>query len=127
VRVTFGPEDAGAGQRMGAVILQNISNRTCTVFGYGGLQLLDAQQRPLPIGLTREPPAPTLLRLAPGGKVEKDIRFTVIPSGDGTCPVPASAQVTPPDETDHQVVPWPYGPVCGAAVMGRAYRPSGAG
>jgi hypothetical protein len=109
---------------MGAVILRNIGNRTCTVFGYGGLQLLDAQQRPLPIGLTREPaPAPALLRVAPGGKVDKDIRFTVVPSGNGKCPVPTSARVTPPDETDHQVVPWPYGPVCGA-VMGRAYRQS---
>jgi hypothetical protein len=125
--MTFGPLEAGAGQRMGVVILRNISKRTCTVYGYGGLQLLDAHQQPLPIGLTREPiPPPTLLRVPPGGKVDKDIRFTVIPSDTEKCPSPAAAQVTPPDETDHLVGPWPYGPVCGA-VMGRAYRQSVAG
>jgi hypothetical protein len=122
VSVAFGPEDAAAGNRMGTVVLRNTSSRTCTVFGYGGLQLLDAARKPLPNGLTRDPsPAPVLLRLSPGAKAYKDFRFGVVPSGSGTCPTPAYAQVTPPDETDNLLVRWPYGPVCGA-VMGRSYQ-----
>ncbi len=121
VAVTLGPEDAGAGNRMSAVVLQNISRRTCTVYGYGGLQLLDPAKRPLPNGLTRDPsPAPVLLRVAPGGKVYKDFRFGVVP-GAQKCTTPAWVQITPPDETDNHLERWPYGTVCGP-VMGRSYQ-----
>jgi hypothetical protein len=62
-----------------------------------------------------------LLRVAPGGKVYKDFRFGVIPSGSEKCPTPAYAQITPPDETDNRLVPWTLGTVCGD-VMGRSYQ-----
>ena len=122
VSVAFGPQDAGAGSRMSTVVLTNTGARTCTVYGYGGLQLLDASKRALPNGLTREAsPAPVLLRVAPGGKVYKDFRFGVIPTGSQQCPTPAYARITPPDETDNQLVPWTFGTVCGD-VQGRSYQ-----
>ncbi|HEV7656982.1 MAG TPA: DUF4232 domain-containing protein [Mycobacteriales bacterium] len=122
VSLAFGPEDAAAGSRMGTVILTNTSKRTCTVFGYGGLQVQDAQGKALSIALTRDAtPAPVLLRLAPGAKAYKDFRFGAVPSGTGACPTPASAAITPPDETDNHVVTWPYGPVCDD-IQGRAYQ-----
>jgi Protein of unknown function (DUF4232) len=122
VSVAFGPEDAGAGSRMSTVILTNTSTRTCTVYGYGGLQLLDAGKHALPNGLTREAsPAPVLLRVAPGGKVYKDFRFGVVPSGSEKCPAPAYVRITPPDETDNRLVPWTLGTVCGD-VLGRSYQ-----
>ncbi|HEY6744970.1 MAG TPA: DUF4232 domain-containing protein [Mycobacteriales bacterium] len=117
----FGPEDAGAGNRNATVVLTNKGGRTCTVFGYGGLQPLDAAGKPITtLKLTRQPPAPTLLRVAPGAKVYKGIHWTVMPSPGETCSIPASAQVTPPDETDHITLKWPFGTVCGT-IDGRAY------
>jgi hypothetical protein len=121
----FGPVDAGASNRNATVVLTNRGGRTCTVFGYGGLQPLDAAGKPIAtLTLTRvSPPAPALVRVAPGGKVYKDLHWTVIPSPGEKCSSPASAQVTPPDETDHITLRWPYGTVCGT-IDGRPYAKS---
>lgn len=118
----FGPQDAGAGNRNATVVLTNKGGRTCTVFGYGGLQPLDAAGKPITtLTLTRvSPPAPALLRVAPGGKVYKGIHWTVIASSGQKCVSPVSAQVTPPDETDHITLKWPFGSVCGT-IDGRPY------
>lgn len=118
----FGPEDAGAGNRNATVVLTNKGGRTCTVLGYGGLQPLDAAGKPITaLTLTRvTPPAPALLRVAPGGKIYKGIHWTVVPSTGQKCVSPASAQVTPPDETDHITLTWPFGTVCGT-IDGRPY------
>ncbi len=117
----FGPEDAGAGNRNASVVLTNKGGRTCTVFGYGGLQPLDAAGKPITtLTLTRVNPKPTLLRVAPGGKAYKGIHWTVIASTGQKCVDPASAQVTPPDETDHITLKWPFGTVCGM-IDGRPY------
>jgi hypothetical protein len=120
----FGPEDAGAGHRTASVVLTNKGGRTCTVFGYGGLQPLDAAGQPITtLTLTRVSPQPTLLRVAPGGKVYKGIHWAIIASTGQKCVSPVSAQVTPPDETDHITLKWPFGPVCGT-IDGRPYTTS---
>jgi uncharacterized protein DUF4232 len=117
----FGPEDAGAGNRNASVVLTNKGGRTCTVFGYGGLQPLDAAGKPITtLTLTRVNPPPALLRVAPGGKVYKGIHWAVIARTGQKCVSPVSAQVTPPDETDHITLKWPFGTVCGT-IDGRPY------
>ena len=117
----FGPEDAGASNRNATVVLTNRGGRTCTVYGYGGLQPLDAAGKPITaLKLTRATPGPTLLRVAPGGKIYKGIHWTVIPGPGEKCFSPASAQVTPPDETDHITLKWAYGTACGT-IDGRPY------
>jgi hypothetical protein len=119
---SFGRQDAGAGQRYTTIVLGNRSGRTCTVYGYGGMQPLDSAKRQLPVTLTRDRSRrPTPVRLAPGSQVSKVIHWTVVPSGAQECPRPAYAAVTPPDETDPIVIAWPFEEVCGGRIDGFPY------
>jgi hypothetical protein len=114
--------DAAAGNRYATLRLTNRSQRTCTVFGYGGLQPLDAAKKQLPITLTRDTgKPPTLVRLAPGASVGRTIHWGVVPSGSQPCPTPAYASIIPPDETDPLVIAWSLGPVCGGRIDGWPY------
>ena len=112
----------GAGQRYATLSLTNTSARTCTVFGYGGLQPLDAAKKQLPITLTRDTGRPPkLIRLAPGASVGRTIHWTVVPSGSQPCPTPAYASIIPPDETSPLVIGWSLGPICGTTMDGWPY------
>ena len=117
----FGPADAGAGQRQGTVILQNRSTRRCTILGFGGLQVLDAARRPLPVTLSRVGPPAVLVRFGPrSNQIGKTITWGAIPAGR-TCVRPVYVLVTPPDETDPLTARWPYGAVCSGQIAGFAY------
>jgi hypothetical protein len=114
--------EPGAGQRYATLSLTNTSDRTCTVFGYGGLQPLDAAKKQLPITLTRDTGRPvTPVRLAPGASVGRTIHWTAVPSGSQPCPTPAYASIIPPDETSPLVIGWSLGPVCGDKMDGWPY------
>jgi hypothetical protein len=114
--------DPGAGQRYATLSLTNTSARTCTVFGYGGLQPLDGAKNQLPITLTRDAGRPaTLVRLAPGASVGRTIHWTAVPSGAQPCPTPAYASIIPPDETSPLVIGWSLGPICGGKMDGWPY------
>jgi hypothetical protein len=118
--LAFGPGGAGAGQRQGTVILQNKSARRCTLFGFGGLQVLDGARRALPVTLSRVG-TPTLVRFGPrSNQIDKTISWTAVPSGAG-CVQPVYVLVTPPDETDPLTGRWPYGAVCGGRIAGSPY------
>lgn len=121
--------DAGAGQRYAELVLRNNGPQPCTVYGYGGMQLIAANGAPVPTDLEREPnPRPSLVHLAPGATTRAKLHWTVVPTGDeptnGPCePEPASVRVTPPDEKAAQTVPWEHGPICDhGRIQGSAYR-----
>ncbi|MER7014000.1 DUF4232 domain-containing protein [Saccharopolyspora sp. NPDC000359] len=121
--------DAGAGQRYAELTLTNSSGETCTLYGYGGLQLVDASGHPLPTDAKRTPnPGPSLITLAPGESASATLHWTAVPHEgeptDGPCaPTPSRLEVIPPDETDPLAVTWNAGPVCGfGTIDGTAYH-----
>jgi len=109
---------AATGHRYARLVLTNVSGHTCTVYGYGGLQLATASRQPLPTIQRRDPThPPRLVRLAPGGKASSVLAWGVVPSGSepvtGPCePQPSLLLVIPPDETTQLAVPWRSGSVC---------------
>ncbi|GAA4612221.1 DUF4232 domain-containing protein [Saccharopolyspora hordei] len=121
--------DAGAGQRYAELTLTNSSGETCTLYGYGGFQLVDANGQPIPTNAVRTPnPGPSLITLAPGESASATLHWTAVPHEgeptDGPCaPTAARLMVIPPDETDALPVTWTGGPVCGfGTIDGTAYH-----
>lgn len=123
---TIRPADAGAGNRYATLVVT--AKSACTLYGYGGLQLVDAQGKPTPTNLIRTPnPGPALVSLQPGQTAHKTLHWTVVPTGDepvtGPCEPPsAGATVIPPDETQPFTVVYDFGPVCDKGrIEGSAY------
>jgi hypothetical protein len=111
------PGSPGAGQRYAVLVLTNLSSRTCWVYGYVGMQLLDGAGHPLPTNVVRNPASPATVTLGPGDTAFALLHWAAI-NGPGDSPSaqcqpdPASVQVTPPDETTQLVIPWSYRMVC---------------
>jgi hypothetical protein len=125
---TVAPSDAAAGNRYAELVVTNRTRRACTIYGYGGLQLVAADGRPTPTKLTRVPdPGPGMVTLPPGGTAAKMLHWSVVPSGTepvaGPCQPPsAGARVIPPDDTRAFAVRYEFGSVCsGGLVEGGAY------
>lgn len=120
---TIGAGDAAAGNRYATLSLRNKSGRTCTIYGYGGLQPLDATGKQLPVTLKRDASAggPRLVRLSPGSAIGRTIHWGAVPTGDAKCPTATSATVIPPDETDPLTVRYDFGEVCGSTIDGTPY------
>ncbi|GAA4836719.1 hypothetical protein GCM10023201_27030 [Actinomycetospora corticicola] len=96
-----------AGQRHTTVTWTNVSGATCTMFGFGGVDL-DGPPNPTygpTYSLPRSSVAPQTVRLAPGEKAHTVV--TWLP-GDWT---PTKLVITPPDETHSAVLDWPGGGV----------------
>jgi hypothetical protein len=106
--------------------LVNRSSRTCTVYGFPGLLLLDSRHAPVPtdvlwgVSTTKQ-----TITLRPGAAASSTAYFSPdVPGvGDNTSPSPGTVwtcepvsayiEITPPDETSHLVVPVaPPTPVC---------------
>jgi hypothetical protein len=106
--------DAAAGSHYAALVLTNRSTRTCRVYGYGGVQLLDAAHRPLPTHQVRvRIPPPNRVLLRPGASAYSLLHWSVVPAGTesvsvtGRCePTPTYLLVTPPDETQPITIAW---------------------
>jgi Protein of unknown function (DUF4232) len=115
--------DAAAGNRYAKLVVTNTGSVPCTLYGYGGFQLVAADGTALPTSTKRdEAPGPALVRLAPGGNAIKNLHWGVVPTGnepvDRPCqPEPRTARVIPPDETQPFTVEWTFGPVCAAGTF----------
>jgi hypothetical protein len=111
------PTDAGAGNRYGKFVVTNASTTPCTLNGYSGFQLENAQGA-IPTKLERKAdPGPKAMTLAPGQRASANLHWGVVPAGsepvEGPCqPEPSKASAIPPDETVPLTVPWTLGPVC---------------
>jgi len=125
---TVQPKDSAAGNRYAELVVTNTGSAPCTLYGYGGLQLVDAAGQPLPTTALRdEPPKPSLVTVKPGAHAAKLLHWGVVPTGnepvDKPCqPTAAKLSIIPPDETQPFTVPWDLGPVCAAGTIhGSAY------
>ncbi|MCD2192191.1 DUF4232 domain-containing protein [Actinomycetospora endophytica] len=110
LRPAVGRTTGEAGQRHTTIVWTNASSSTCTMFGYGGVDLkgppdpqTDTYSLPRQ---TSEQPAP--VRLAPGDEAHTVITWS--PSGT-TRWTPTKILITPPDETHSAVLDWPGGAV----------------
>jgi hypothetical protein len=115
---TVEPQDAGAGNRSATLVVTNKSQQLCTLWGYGGLELVDKSRNALPTFAERNlDPEPSLVTLQPGGTAGKTLHWSVVATGDeptdGPCqPSATAARVLPPDETEPFQVDFDFGPVC---------------
>jgi len=100
-RVGVGLGNAGA-----VFILTNRSRTACYLYGFPGMQLLDALGRPLPTRVLRtgaytftEVP-PRRVDLTPGGEASFSAGWSSATGYPGVpCPASESVEVTPPDDT----------------------------
>jgi hypothetical protein len=129
-----GRTDAGAGNRVQPFQLTNTTEVACVIQGYPGAQLRDDRGNALPTrvewggGNFSGDPPPARLVVPPGGHVEFDLHWEVIPVGDETiCPRASSLAVTPPDEYSPLSAPVQI-QACGSGHLDvRAIHPSSAG
>ena len=103
------------GTRGFLLTLTNVSNSSCSLYGYPGLQLLDGQKRPLPtttlwgMSYFDRNQGKSLIVLSPGETASADISC-------GVCGTAANSvlayylEVTPPNCYGHFILKIPNGP-----------------
>ncbi|MEU7892659.1 DUF4232 domain-containing protein [Nonomuraea sp. NPDC049152] len=109
----LGREDAGAGQRHQALLLTNKSAKSCWVYGFPGLTMVDAEGDALRTRVVRKKATPHKVILKPGKAATSTVSWTVVETGEETsCPASAKLLVYPPDERSHLEVRF-VSTVCG--------------
>ena len=112
------PKASDAGSRQVTLVVRNKSQQSCSLFGYGQLDLLDIEKNSLPTNAERNlKPESALVVLAPGASAAKTLRWSVVAAedepADGKCATAASSiRVIPPDENAAFEVAFEFGPVC---------------
>ena len=121
--------DAGAGNRVATVGVQNVGAAPCGVTGYPTVVLLDAIKQPITTVRSEQDPgnafrageAPTLVTLAPQAKGFFDLAWNVVPDesqGQTTCPTATAVRVTPPADTGTLELAQAIGPCGGRLKVG---------
>jgi hypothetical protein len=89
-----------AGSRFGRLILVNTSSRTCHTKGFIGGRFIGTDGRPMATYVARDhsTPARTVV-VKPGAAAALELRWSVVPSGGGSCARARWLRVTPPDDT----------------------------
>jgi len=121
--VQVGPGSGAAGTVGYVNSFENVSNATCTLYGYPGMQMLDAAGRPIPTEVIRGSGyAVTALpekvvTLAPGGKASFQLIFADGTGyGTATCPTSSQVEFTPPNLYVPITVSWQIQPYGGATI-----------
>ncbi|KAA6214932.1 DUF4232 domain-containing protein [Streptomyces albofaciens JCM 4342] len=104
--LTMEAVDSSPDQKVGDVTVQmtNKSGRTCSVTGFAGVDLKDADGTSAPVHRGGEQPRITDLK--PGGTATFSISYPVDSSGDSLVS-PTNIIVTPPNETHSVSLKWP--------------------
>lgn len=107
-----GAVDAGAGQRYAPLVLTNKSARSCWVYGFAGLIMIDGRGDVLRTRTRREAVGPQRITLRPGASAHARMHWTVVPTGRETrCPESARLIILPPDEVGaHLEIPFKAAP-----------------
>lgn len=125
--------DAGAGNRVSILGIQNVGAQACSLTGYPTVALQDRQGRNLtairadqtPGSYFRQGQAPTPVELAPQGKAFFDIAWNVVPNegnGETTCPSAARIRMTAPGDTSPVSLAQTFTP-CGGRIRVSPFRP----
>lgn len=89
----------------------NQSKRTCTLSGFAGVDMIGAQETDGTWSLARSSKTPEKMVLGQGDTT--DFSIILLPVADSTPQknkfVPAKFLVTPPNETEHFTLKWPFG------------------
>ncbi|MFF8787990.1 DUF4232 domain-containing protein [Streptomyces sp. NPDC015125] len=89
----------------------NQSQRTCTLSGFAGVDMIGAQETDGTWSLARSSKKPEKMILEQGDTV--DFSINLLPVAGSTPQkekfVPAKFLVTPPNETEHFTLKWPFG------------------
>jgi hypothetical protein len=114
--------DSGMGHTGLNLALVNRSTHRCRIYGYGGVQLLDAAGAAAHTLQERSGPPPALVTLRPGDRAYSALTWIHSPEAP-PCSNAAFLQVIPPDETEPIRARFGYA-VCGNGVLSqRAYQP----
>ncbi|MGV8929318.1 MAG: DUF4232 domain-containing protein [Brevundimonas sp.] len=125
--------DAGAGNRVAILGVQNVGAQACSLTGYPTVVLQDRQGRNLTAirsdqtlgSYFRQGQAPTPVELAPEGKAFFDIAWNVVPhegQGETTCPSAARVRMTAPGDTSPVSLAQVFTP-CGGRIHVSPFRP----
>ena len=98
--------NGAAGTIHGAWVFTNVSAKACDLDGYPDIQLYGRRGRPIPTTVKRNlPPAPSHVKLLPGGSATFYSSYSDVSSGPGTCPTSAVIQITPPNASASLFIP----------------------
>ena len=107
-----GAVDPGAGQRYAPLVLTNRSAKTCWVYGYAGLIMIDGRGDVLRTRTRRDGTPSRRITLRPGASAHARMHWTAVPVGRETgCPESARLIILPPDEVNaHLEIPFRAAP-----------------
>jgi hypothetical protein len=122
--VRRGREGAAAGHIGFEVSFKNISTATCTLYGYPGMQMLNANGKRLATlvhrGIAYTVPAvpERMVIVSPGGEASFDLGYDDGPGYgfERKCPTSARVEITPPNAYKPISVPWHIQPYGGGSV-----------
>ena len=121
--------DFSSSNEMGTVT--NTSNAACSVFGFPGAQLLDAQRQPMPTRVSQATAGPwsgvfpeQKLQLAPGASVYLAVTWSGTPaSPQESCAASSYLALTPPGDSSAVSASDPI-QACGGAITLSPFQPA---
>jgi hypothetical protein len=111
LRVALYGTEGAAGTNEVTFSLANSSTTVCTMYGYPGMQLLNAGGAGVPTvvlrggGLSFENVAATNVSLAPGQVAYFNLGYNDVITGTTTCSTATQVEITPPNDFSFVVVP----------------------